>query len=215
MSEAHPHLTAEHTAFLTTALAKVNLDLGAVAGKSHGAGSHPGAMVISADPVHDNLGSRLIEISSVQHLKEVAGIPDSYYKTHRGADAAVIYPPEPVTDFARAIAQARADSCALESLIDPGDMECINEATLAFVNGDSEKVIRYEPVINALRFPAQAILTVGEDITVTKDKPLIIGENSPHVIGGKVIFGTVTIEPGGQIIVLIPVNFEAAQIVSK
>jgi hypothetical protein len=213
MSEAH--LTAEHTAFLTRALAKVNLDLSAVAGKSHRAGSHAGAMVISADPVHDNLDSRLIDVSSVQHLKEIAGIPDSYYKSHRGADAAVIYPPEPATDFTRAIAQARADSCALESLIDPSDLERINEATLAFVNGNSEKVIRYEPVINALRFPAQVILTVGEDITVTKEKPLIIGENSPHVIGGKCIFGIVTIEPGGQIIVLIPVDFEAAQIISK
>jgi hypothetical protein len=205
---------------LTKALGKVNLSMADLQGKSYGPGTHSGAMIISSDPTQDNLGTKLITVDSVQHLKDLAGIHDDHFKAMPSADRAIRYPDAPVTDFAQAITRARNDNCALETLIHPTDMDNIGHAMLAFVNGDSSKVAHYEPVINAMRFPAQALLTVAGDITITAGNPLIIGPNSPYVhqdpvLGALCVFGTVTIEPGGQMQVLIPVTIKAAKIISQ
>ncbi|MCQ0090813.1 hypothetical protein FGD77_03390 [Roseovarius sp. M141] len=183
-------------------------------GRSYGPKSHKGAMVVSADPGQDNLDSKLVEVNSIAELKAIGGIADSHFKT--AGDKHINYPEAQLkTDVPEAIGRARADSCALESLIHPDDEATINQAMMAYVHGDSSKVKGFEDVINALKFPTQILVTVGEDITVTKDNPLIIGQDSPHVDGGKAVFGTVTVEEGGQIQILIPVTFEAAQMIMK
>jgi hypothetical protein len=212
--------SADHLALLTTALGKVGMAMADLDGKSFGPDSHSGAMVISSDPTQDNLGSRLITIDSVQQLKQIAGISDDHFEALPSAELTVRYPDPPVTNLSLAIARARADNCALESLLHPDDIGNIDLAMLAYVNGNSAKVAHYEPVINALRFPAQALVTVGADITVSPGNPLIIGPNSPYlsqdpVLGALCVFGTITILPGGQIQILIPVTIKAAKIISN
>jgi hypothetical protein len=211
--------SANHAALLTKALGSVSLSMNDLEGKSYGPASHTGAMIISPDPTQDNLGTKLITIDSVQHLKQLAGIDDSHFKAHPSADRAIHYPAAPVTNFAQAITRARSDNCALETLIHPDDTKNIGHAMLAYVNGDSSKVSNYEPVLNAMRFPAQGMLTVAQDVTVTPQNPLIIGHNSnitqDPVLGALCVFGTITIEPGGQIIVQVPVTIKAAKIISR
>lgn len=204
----------EHKKIMAKAVESVGLGMEDLEGKSFGPHSHKGAMVVSADPGQDNLNSRLIEVNSIAELKAIGGIADSHFET--AGDKHVNYPEGQLkTDLTAAISRARADDCALESLIHPDDDEIIDRAMMAYVYGDSSKVKGFEEVINALKFPAQILVTVGEDITVTKDTPLIIGKDSPYVQGGKAVFGTVTVEQGGQIQILIPVTFEAAQMIMK
>jgi len=211
--------SAEHVSLLSKALGKVGLTMDHLQGKSYGAATHSGPMIVSSDPTQDNLGTTLIKLDSVQHLKDLAGIHDDHFKAMPSADRAVRYPETPVTNFALAISRARNDNCALESLVHQDDMKNIGHAMLAYVNGDSSKVAHYEPIINAMRFPAQATLTVANDITIAAGKPLIIGANSPYlqhdpVLGALCVFGTVTIERGGQIQVMIPATIKAAKIIS-
>lgn len=204
----------EHKNILARAAETVGMSIDDLEGRSFGPNSHKGAMVASADPGQDNLSSRLVEVNSIAELKAIGGIADSHFKT--AGDKHVNYPEARMkTDLPEAIGRARADNCALESLIHPDDDAIINQAMMAYVHGDSSKVKDYEDVINALKFPAQILVITGEDITVTKDNPLIIGKDSPHVQGGKAVFGTVTVEEGGQIQILIPVTFEAAQMIMK
>lgn len=205
-SEAHRTMVAR------TAEA-VGLRLEDLDGVSFGPHSHSGPMKVSADPNLDNLNSRLITVNSVEELKQIGGIADAQFK--KGNDRHLNYPDDVNPDIANAIARAKSDNCALESLIAPHDLTKIDAAMLAFVNGNSEKVKAYESVINALKFPAQILVTAGEDITVTPSTPLVIGENSPYVHGGLALFGTVTVEPGGQIQILIPVTFQASQLILK
>ncbi len=206
-SEAHRDMVAR------TAEA-VGLRLDDLDGVSYGPKSHKGPMKASADPNLDNLNSRLINVNSIEELKKIGGIPDSQFK--EGNDRHLDYPDAVLTtDIMNAIERAKADDCALESFIAPPDLRKIDAAMLAYVNGDSGKVKGYEQVINALKFPGQILVTSGEDITVTPSNPLIIGENSPYVHGGLALFGTVTVEPGGQIKILIPVTFQASQLILK
>jgi len=191
----------------------VGLRLEDLDGVSFGPHSHSGAMKVSADPNLDNLNSRLITVNSVEELKQIGGIANAQFK--EGNDRHLNYPDEVASSIMSAIDRAKSDNCALESFIEPHHLQNIDAAMLAFVNGNSEKVKGYEPVINALKFPAQILVTAGEDITVTPSNPLIIGENSPFVQGGLALFGTVTVEPGGQIQILIPVTFQASQLILK
>ncbi|WP_377805703.1 hypothetical protein ABNQ38_03400 [Azospirillum sp. A29] len=208
----------QHVAFLNKAVKPVDLTLEQLEGRSFGPETHKGPMVISSDPSEDNLGSKLVTLQSVQQLKDIAGISDDHFAANPHADRSVRYPTQPVqTDFDKAIERARNDNCALESLIHPADQKTIGQAMMAFIHGDSQKVKAFEPVINALRFPNQVLLTTGQDITVTPGNPLVIGPNSPYVtqdpvLGAVAIFGTVTVQQGGQIQILIPVTFKAAQI---
>ncbi|MFZ7092716.1 hypothetical protein [Primorskyibacter sp. 2E233] len=204
----------DHQKIITNAIRTVGLNISDIEGKSYGPQSHKGAMVISSDPGQDNLNSRLVNVNSIAELKAIGGIADSHFES--AGDKHVDYPEDALkTDVGAAIERARLDSCSLESLLHPDDHAVVDQAMMAYLNGNSAKVKDFEPVINALRFPMQILVTAGEDITVTKDNPLIIGQDSPHVQGGKAIFGTVTVEEGGQIQILIPVTFEAAQMILK
>lgn len=204
----------EHKSIIARAAESVGMVIDDLEGRSFGPHSHSGAMVVSADPGQDNLESRLMDVNSVAELKAIGGVADIHFKA--SGDKHVNYPDGQLkTDVPAAISRARADNCALESLIHPDDEKVIDQAMIAYVHGDSSKVKNFEEVINALRFPTQILVTTGEDITVTKANPLIIGKDSPYVSGGKAVFGTVTVEEGGQIQILIPVTFEAAQVIMK
>jgi hypothetical protein len=219
VSMSQATFSTRQTDLLTRALGSVGHMMQDLAAKSFGPTSHTGPMVVSHDPAQDNLGSKLITIQNVQELKKIAGISDQHFAATPSADRSVRYPAAPVTDFAQAITRARNDNCTLESLVHPDDHAKIGQAMLAYVNGDSSKVSHYEGAINAMRFPAQAVLTVAQNVTITPQTPLIIGPNSPYittapgVIGAVCIFGVITIEPGGQIQVQIPVTIKAAQII--
>ncbi len=203
------------------ALASVGHTVADMEGKSLGPQSHKGPMIMSFDPSRDNVGSKLVKVESIQHLKQIAGVPDSHFENSPNADRMVHYPKgTPRTDFAKAIERSRSDNCALESLIHPDDHKLIDQAMHAYMRGNSAKVKDYEPVINALRFPTQGLVATALDITISPANPLIIGEDSPYVhdepgIGAMAVFGTLTIEPGGQIQVLIPVTIQAAKIISN
>lgn len=192
----------------------VGLSLDDLAGRTCNPDNPGGPMIASADPHDDNLNSRLVKVNSIRELKNIGGIPDAQFRT--GGDRHISYPDAELrTDIDTAVQRAKSDDCALESLLDPLDLKTIDAAMLAYVNGDSNKVKGYEKAINALKFPGEILVTGGDDFTVTPSNPLIIGENSPYVHGGVALFGTVTVEPGGQIKILIPVTFQAAQLILK
>jgi hypothetical protein len=64
---------------------------------------------------------------------------------------------------------------------------------------------------NVAATPQVAVYEAPPDVTVTKDHPLVISGNGPVAV----VFGTVTIEPGGQIQVLTTADISIQKLVKN
>ncbi len=71
------------------------------------------------------------------------------------------------------------------------------------LGGRFSEVQSYADAVNERYFPMKAAVFAVENIVVTKDNPLIIGPDGHDPV--PVVCGTLTLEPGGQIICNAPV----------
>ncbi|WP_029011790.1 hypothetical protein [Niveispirillum irakense] len=206
--------SSEPVSLLGTMLRRIGNTLDDVEGRSFGPQTHQGPMVISGDPMEDTLGSRRVIVKSVRHLKELAGIPDEHVRAMSAAGDTIRYPAAAPIDANAAIDRARDSGQPLGDPIHPTDRDMIDLALHAYVMGDSDRVRLHEPLIDALRFPAELVVATAQDITVTAENPLIIGPNSPYAkkdptLGALAAFGTVTVKSEGVIEISIPITITA------
>ena len=122
--------------------------------------------------------------SSISEVKRMLGVPDAAFKAGT-SDGHIKYPEPP------AYASKADVTLAGLSEEERNDLEA---ATYAHLFGDSSKVDGWTDTINRLMLPRELSFVAAESVTVTPSSPLIITNPS-------YTFGTVTIEPGGQIIV--------------
>lgn len=140
---------------------------------------------LSNDPAHDSaVPPQTLTIDAVDDLKRLAGISDADYDAGNMAHHLEAPPEWP---------QEKNDH-ALEDL-EPEERTILRKALTAYVYGDSSRVSSYATVLNNTFFPMEAGIYAVQDVTVTAEKPLIVSGNNAGCD-----FGTVTVEPGGQII---------------
>jgi hypothetical protein len=123
-------------------------------------------------------------ISSIDELKRLLGVPDAAFK--KGTpEHHLKYLPPPTYSAKPAV--------TLLALTEP-ERNDLEAATYAYLFGDSSKVAAWRDTIDRLLLPREVSFVAVENVTVTPSNPLIIRNPS-------YTFGTVTIEPGGEIIV--------------
>jgi hypothetical protein len=149
-------------------------------------GDSPGPTYLSNDPSHDSaVPPQPITVDHVDDLKRLAGIPNEDYDSgaiEHHHDAPPEWPQE-------------KNDHAPEDL-EPHERDQVRQALVTHVYGHSDRVASYATVLNNHFFPMEAAAYAVANVTVTPDNPLIISGNNAAAN-----FGTVTIEPGGQIIV--------------
>jgi hypothetical protein len=205
-------LTSSQLAFLAPRLTALGITEQALNGRSFGPNTHKGPMIVSSDPARDNLGSIAVKVDNIAHYKSLGGVPDSHFDNLPSADRHITYLGAPTINYRSLIARAQADNCTLESLLGADELDNLATQMRAYMLGDSRKVpAEHVEMLNALRFPLMATYTPGENITITAQNPLIIDSSWPSSL----VFGIMTIEPGGYIQANVPVNITAQQIISN
>ncbi|MGE5515801.1 MAG: hypothetical protein ACM31D_08250 [Bacteroidota bacterium] len=204
-------LTDEQKNFLAPRISSHGVGLNVLEGRTFGPDTHNGPMIISNDPARDNLGSQPIRVESLQHMKALAGVPDSHFDARPGSDAHLTYLPPPTANFAKHLADANGDRCKLQSIVHHDDAHNVSQQMRTYVLGDSRKVApEYVDMANAMHFPMMATYTPGEDIVITSANPLIIDSSWPSSL----VFGRITIKSGGYIQTNTQVSITANEIIS-
>ncbi|CAK0739435.1 hypothetical protein CCP1ISM_10490001 [Azospirillaceae bacterium] len=114
------------------------------------------------------------------------------------AAAAPIPGPKPETLKATSMNQLPAD-----------EQERLLSAAKTYVYGDAASVSAWQPAIEKLLGPFEVSVRALPNITVDANNPWIIDGPGPQVVN----VGTVTIKPGGQIIVKTTATINAAQMI--
>jgi len=164
-------------------------------------GATPGPTILSGDPAESHVPPTLITVNSIAELKSLHGVPDEHYSVRGITDAAIDYPDE-LPRERMMLADTAPDICALRDSLQPEEHDQLRKAAQAYVLGNSEKVAAFEPMINAAMFPTQVAAFNGEAITVSANSPLIIKGSTMITLN----YGSITVEPGGQIIIQTQVN---------
>ncbi|OZG73938.1 hypothetical protein BTA51_09155 [Hahella sp. CCB-MM4] len=147
-----------------------------------------GPVHMSSDPLASHIPPKIIPVASIAEMNKLVGIPDYYNDSH------VDYPPPLPQEHLNQLTAANSTEEFRQS-VSPEMHENIKKAAVAYVQGNSNKVKDYEPLINAAMFPGKVAAFVAENITVTAENPLIIMPGDPQVHN----YGTITVEPGGRI----------------
>jgi hypothetical protein len=200
-------LTPEQLAHFEKALANIGLSrdqIPAVVRTS----DYPGGLLLHADPDQSHLPPTLIEVKDIAELNARFGVPDAHYQVRNLSDAFVDYPPPPHPQALAAVAACGGDRCKLLADMEPEHLEQTRQAMRVYLMGDSAKVQDHEPAINAAFFPLVGAAFGAERIVVDKDHPLII-DSTDHQQLVTLSYGSITIQPGGQIIVKTPANVTA------
>lgn len=164
-------------------------------------GATPGPTILSGDPAESHVPPTLMTVNSIAELKALHGVPNEHYSARGITDAAIDYPDE-MPQQRMMLADTAPDVCALRDSLQPEEHDQLRKAAQAYVLGDSEKVAAFEPMINAAMFPLEVATICGEAIVVSPNSPLIL--KGPTALS--VCYGSITVEPGGQIIILTQVD---------
>lgn len=140
-------------------------------------------LVLHHDAALSDVEPITITIHSVQDLKDLAGFSDELY-TEAEFDELLEAPPD-YSKLSRVQRQPQS----------PEMCDALEE----YVWGNSSRVASYTDALNASRFPMQVAVYTGDDVTVTPANPLVI-KGDGHGTPVSVVYKTITIEPGGQII---------------
>ncbi|NHB89758.1 hypothetical protein [Photorhabdus tasmaniensis] len=156
-----------------------------------------GPVIFSNDPKTATVPPAFFTVQTIQEMKELGGVPDSEY----GPGGMEPNHPLPEPYSAERLANVT------------GNHADICKAFRAYIYGYSPLVKDYEDILNAKRFPMKVALYSGEDIVVTADHPLYVGDPNSHGEAVTVNYGKVIIEPGGQIIYLTNGTLNADEII--
>lgn len=170
----------------------------------------PGAAILSSDAKQSKLAPTLIPVRNIAELKTLAGIPDEHYTSGKVSDKAIYYPP-PLDEARLSLAVTAVDLCDLQRQLSAEEHEQVRCASEAYMQGRSDKVKGYEPLINALYFPSQIAAFNTDSIVVTAGNPLILSGPNPVAINA----ASITVEAGGQIIVETHVSIAAQKFDSQ
>ena len=173
-------------------------------------GATPGPTILSGDPAESHVPPTLVTVNSIAELKALHGIPDEHYTVKGVADVAVDYPDE-LPQHRMKLTDTAPDICALRDSLKEDERDQIVKAAKAYVLGNSEKVAAYEPLINAAMFPMQVAVICIPAIVVSSGSPLVITGSKPV----SACYGTITVEPGGQIIIETQTNLTAQRFEAK
>lgn len=143
-------------------------------------------LVLSSDEGKSTVQGTRVTVNDLDELKRLAGIPDEAFdksltEVHRSLGAPL--------DLSRA-RLSRAE-------LDDQERQQLRDALVAYVFGRSTRVAAHKPSVEAHLFPLDVTLFAANDVVVTPGNPLIINGQLP--VG--TTFGTVTVEPGGQVII--------------
>ena len=142
--------------------------------------------------------ANVLTVSSVQELKTLGGCSDQEYSEGHASDAFITYPKPLMALAAPTLQSCDGDVCQLKAHMTLEHHAAVAQDMNAYMMGNSTKVTDYVEHINALYFPMQMAVHAARDLVITKDKPLIV--NNPSGAPTTLIFGTVTVEPGGYIL---------------
>ncbi|WP_176692926.1 collagen-like protein [Photorhabdus luminescens] len=143
-----------------------------------------GPVIFSNDLETATVPPAFFTVQTIQELKALNGVPDSQYKSGKMESHHPL--PEPFS----------AERLANVS----GDHIDLRKAFNAYIYGDSELVKDYEEMLNAKRFPMQVALYSGDEITISKDHPLIIRDKDHRGEPVVLVYNQITIEPEGKVI---------------
>jgi len=150
--------------------------------------------VHAVDASRSSIKMRPLAIQSLADFKRLGGIPDERYTVQRHSDAHIEYPaPLPANRMRLLKAAGVRDS--LHRALSTDEHQTLDTAMHAFVNGNSSKVPDdLVDLVEARQFPIQAAVGGAQDLVI--DKPYVISGPWPVAL----VFGTITIKPGGYIV---------------
>jgi hypothetical protein len=147
-------------------------------------GDVKGPTILSRDPKESTIPPIFIPLQNVQEAKELGGFPNTDFETGKLGNDLL-----PIPQAFRTEVTPHPDPFSPQ----------ICDALRAYIYGNSTFVQSYQDVLNNLRFPLTLTVHEGEDLIVTKGKPLIVKDDG-HGNPIAVVFRKITVEPGGQII---------------
>ncbi len=143
-----------------------------------------GPVLFSDDPAVSSVPPAFFTVNTLQELKALGGVPDSQYGPAGMAEHHPLPDPFDAQRLAK-VSGNHADLC---------------KAFRAYMFGNSQRVSDYQDILNAKRFPMQVALFTGNNLTVSPGKPLIVEDKEGHGNPVVLVYSTITVEPGGQII---------------
>ena len=149
-------------------------------------GDKKGPTRLSADPKISDYPPQKLTVSDLDELKRLTGIPDSDFQ--KGA-VPEHHPVPPPWD--------QKLNGSMPQDLTPEQNNHIVKAMISYLWGDSSKVKSYKAIIEKHHMPMDIATFAAGTVTVSPGSPLQLG---PGNSGSN--FGTVTIEPGGQIVVI-------------
>jgi len=196
MAKTSKDLSAEQKAAYEATLAKYGINSNQVA-KTVNTGDYPSGLDVGLE---QNC-TKKVPISDIDELNEKMGFPCEHYTNGKADDSDIEYPQE----FEQCkISKLNSKADDFRTQLCKEDHNTLSKALSCCLHGNSQKMAKYKPAINAAFFKEPVIMAVhaAQDITISKDHPLVVKSK-----GGKtahLIYGTVTIEPGGYILAEVP-----------
>lgn len=144
-----------------------------------------------------NVQTKPFTLTSVEHMKEMVGIPDELFASGKMRDRMVSYPEDLPADRMQLVGQA-PNYCALKDSLTEAEHDVVTQAWLAYLVGDSRKISPgMVSLINAVHFPAIVAVAAVQNITVAANTVYTFG--SPGAAMQVIPIGILTIEEGGSI----------------
>lgn len=159
-------------------------------------GSVPKQVTIDGSTTNVQLNVTTVTVRDLQHLKELVGVPDTRYTKEKHSDSFITYPEAMKADRARLLLKAK-DADSLHATLEPEERQAIDDASRAYVLGDSRKVPKeLVELSNTVNFPLELQVKAADDLRIT-GKYVISAPPTTQ----KLVHGTITIvKPDGQIV---------------
>ncbi|CAH9063979.1 hypothetical protein PSECIP111951_03016 [Pseudoalteromonas holothuriae] len=192
MSKKFCDLTDSQKAAHDATLAKYTIDKSATP-ESTNTSDHPGGLQVG----HEHNYTKQVAVKDIDDLNDKVGYPSEYYHNGTADDSDIDYP----APFAQSsIAKMNPKDADFKKQLSKEEHKVLKQAMNSYLHGDSSKLQDYKDAINTTFFrkPLMMAVSSSQDITITKDHPLIVkGDHSGQPV--HLIYGTVTIEDGGYI----------------
>ena len=180
----------------------------------HHVGVSRGMLAMAKEAPAPELTAIEVPIQSMAHLKSMIGVPDEHYTNGECSDRCITYPPA-LPARRQALAANAANICDLEYQLTCNEREHIEKAAHAYLQGNSEKVKSFEPLLDALYTPGTMKVFTGEALVVKAGTTYVLGDTSKPDSITAYNFTSVTVEAGGQLKVISPVNLTTQIFISK
>lgn len=164
---------------------------------------------ISSLAAETNVKTKPFTLTSVEHMKEMVGIPDELFASGKMRDRLVSYPEDLPAARLQLVAQA-PNHCALKDSLTEDEHDVVKQAWQAYLVGNSSKISSaMVNMINAVHFPAVVAVAAVQNITVKANTVYTFG--SPGAAMQVIPIGVLNIEAGGSIAFASPCTLQCQQ----